>query len=167
MPIVTVPGANHTTVSLSYDLDANALLARYIAGVIKTGLTGGTVQAFDNKAGFAPQWTLERGVAEVVGWLRAQGLGGEAFDSRMFIRLKQLKHGVEQGVLDAELRHGERVVLESEHWVAYVPFAARWPVEVHLAPRRDVPDLPALTDAERADLSVTYLELLRRLQTFR
>ncbi|QGQ18774.1 galactose-1-phosphate uridylyltransferase [Cellulomonas sp. JZ18] len=69
-------------------------------------------------------------------------------------------------VLDAELRHGERVVLESEHWVAYVPFAARWPVEVHLAPRRDVPDLPALTDAERADLAVTYLTLLRRLDQF-
>jgi UDPglucose--hexose-1-phosphate uridylyltransferase len=69
-------------------------------------------------------------------------------------------------VLDAELAHGERIVLESEHWVAYVPFAARWPVEVHLAPRRDVPDLPALTDAERADLSVTYLELLRRLDLF-
>jgi UDPglucose--hexose-1-phosphate uridylyltransferase len=69
-------------------------------------------------------------------------------------------------VLDAELAHGERIVLESEHWVAYVPFAARWPVEVHLAPRRDVPDLPALTDAERTDLSVTYLELLRRLDLF-
>jgi UDPglucose--hexose-1-phosphate uridylyltransferase len=69
-------------------------------------------------------------------------------------------------VLDAELRHGARVVLESEHWVGYVPFAARWPVEVHLAPRRDVPDLPALTDAERADLAVTYLELLRRLDRF-
>src|SRR5690606_13886544 len=49
-------------------------------------------------------------------------------------------------VLDAELRAGTRVILETEHWVAYVPFAARWPVEVHLAPRRDVPDLPALDD---------------------
>ncbi|TFH74050.1 galactose-1-phosphate uridylyltransferase [Cellulomonas sp. HD19AZ1] len=69
-------------------------------------------------------------------------------------------------VLDAELRHRERVVLESEHWVAYVPYAARWPVEVHLAPRRDVPDLPALTDAEKADLATTYLALLRRLDQF-
>lgn len=69
-------------------------------------------------------------------------------------------------LLDAELRHGERVVLESEHWVAYVPFAARWPVEVHLAPRRDVPDLPALDDAERDDLARTYGTLLRRLDRF-
>ncbi|MFC4554295.1 galactose-1-phosphate uridylyltransferase [Georgenia faecalis] len=63
-------------------------------------------------------------------------------------------------VLDAELRSGRRVVAESEHWVAYVPAAARWPVEVHLAPRRDVPDLPALTGAERDDLAEIYLRLL-------
>ena len=69
-------------------------------------------------------------------------------------------------VLEAELRAGTRVVAESEHWVAYVPAAARWPVEVHLAPRRDVLDLPGLTDAERDDLAVTYLELLRRLDRF-
>jgi Ca2+-binding RTX toxin-like protein len=54
MTIVTVPGANHSTVSLSYDVDANALLARFIAGVIKTGLAGGTIEAFDNKSGFPP-----------------------------------------------------------------------------------------------------------------
>jgi len=64
-------------------------------------------------------------------------------------------------VLEAELRSGRHVVTESEHWVAYVPAAARWPVEVHLAPRRDVPDLPALTDAERDDLADIYLRLLR------
>lgn len=69
-------------------------------------------------------------------------------------------------VVHAELRAGTRVVLESEHWVAYVPAAARWPVEVHLAPRRDVPDLPALTDDERDDLAETYLALLRRLDRF-
>ena len=69
-------------------------------------------------------------------------------------------------VLDAERRAGTRVVLESTHWTAYVPAAARWPVEVHLAPHRDVPDLPALDDDERDDLAVTYLELLRRLDRF-
>ena len=69
-------------------------------------------------------------------------------------------------VVDAERRAGTRVVLESEHWLAYVPAAARWPVEVHLAPKRDVLDLPGLTDAERHDLAETYLELLRRLDRF-
>jgi UDPglucose--hexose-1-phosphate uridylyltransferase len=69
-------------------------------------------------------------------------------------------------VLDAEVADGRRVVLTSEHWVAYVPFAARWPVEVHLAPRRDVLDLPGLSDAERDDLATTYPRLLRGLDRF-
>jgi len=54
-------------------------------------------------------------------------------------------------ILDAERKAGTRVVASTEHWTAYVPAAARWPVEVHLAPHRDVPDLPALTGAERDD----------------
>jgi UDPglucose--hexose-1-phosphate uridylyltransferase len=69
-------------------------------------------------------------------------------------------------VLAAERRSGRRVVLEGEHWTAYVPAAARWPVEVHLAPHRDVPDLPALDDGERQELASVYLELLRRLDRF-
>jgi UDPglucose--hexose-1-phosphate uridylyltransferase len=69
-------------------------------------------------------------------------------------------------ILAAELEAKVRIVAESEHWVAYVPFAARWPVEVHLAPRRDVPDLPSLTPAERDDLASVYLDLLRRLDRY-
>lgn len=64
-------------------------------------------------------------------------------------------------VLEAE-HAGERVVAESEHWTAFVPQAARWPVEVHLYPRhRRVPDLPSLEDAERDDLARIYPHLLR------
>ena len=37
-------------------------------------------------------------------------------------------------VLSAERTDGERVVVESAHWTAFVPSAARWPVEVHLYP---------------------------------
>jgi len=69
-------------------------------------------------------------------------------------------------VVAAERRAGTRVVLETEHWVAYVPAAAKWPVEVHLAPKRDVLDLAGLTDAERDDLAIAYLDLLRRLDRF-
>jgi UDPglucose--hexose-1-phosphate uridylyltransferase len=68
-------------------------------------------------------------------------------------------------VLAAELKADVRVVLASEHWVAFVPVAARWPVEVHLYPRRQVPDLAALDDAERDDLAAHYLELLAALDT--
>ncbi len=69
-------------------------------------------------------------------------------------------------VLDAERRTGSRVVLTGEHWTAYVPAAARWPVEVHLAPHRDVSDLPALTSDERDELAEVYLELLRRADRY-
>jgi UDPglucose--hexose-1-phosphate uridylyltransferase len=56
---------------------------------------------------------------------------------------------------------GERVVLSGEHWTAFVPFAARWPIEVHLLPNRHVPDLAGLNEAERAELAVLYRRLLR------
>ncbi|MGA5112718.1 galactose-1-phosphate uridylyltransferase [Streptomyces pseudogriseolus] len=59
-------------------------------------------------------------------------------------------------------RADERVVLEGEHWVAFVPYAAHWPYEVHLYPKRRVPDLLGLDEAARAEFSRVYLELLRR-----
>ena len=55
-----------------------------------------------------------------------------------------------------------RVVSATDHWVAFVPFAARWPFEVHLYPRRHVADLTELTAAERDDFAVVYPDVLRR-----
>jgi UDPglucose--hexose-1-phosphate uridylyltransferase len=56
---------------------------------------------------------------------------------------------------------GERVLLRGEHWTGFVPFAARWPVEVHMLPHRHVPDFAETTLAERDELAVLYLRLLR------
>ncbi|MEV7081522.1 galactose-1-phosphate uridylyltransferase [Streptomyces sp. NPDC093516] len=64
-------------------------------------------------------------------------------------------------VLERELA-GERVVLEGEHWAAFVPYAAHWPYEVHLYPKRRVPDLLGLDEAARTEFPTMYLELLRR-----
>jgi len=69
-------------------------------------------------------------------------------------------------VLADEQRAEVRMVLRGEQWSAYVPLAAKWPLEVHLAPHRDVPDLAALTGAERAELAVVYLDLLQRVDRF-
>src|SRR5699024_11003440 len=69
---------------------------------------------------------------------------------------------VQGDVLEAERTNGRRVLVDSEHWTAYVPAAARWPVEVHVVPHRQVPDIPSLTDAERDDLAAVYLDVLRR-----
>jgi UDPglucose--hexose-1-phosphate uridylyltransferase len=67
-------------------------------------------------------------------------------------------------VLDGELADGSRIVADNEHWVAFVPFAARWPVEVHLYPRRQVRDLTALDGVERAALAELYLEVIKRME---
>jgi len=69
-------------------------------------------------------------------------------------------------LLAAELDAGSRVVINGAYWTAYVPYAARWPVEVHLVPNRDIPDLVAMDDAERDELAEVYLDLLRRLDRF-
>jgi UDPglucose--hexose-1-phosphate uridylyltransferase len=55
----------------------------------------------------------------------------------------------------------ERVVLRGEHWIAFVPFAARWPLEVHLLPLRHVADFAGTTPDERDELAGLYLRLLR------
>jgi UDPglucose--hexose-1-phosphate uridylyltransferase len=66
--------------------------------------------------------------------------------------------------LAAEQRSGERIVVRGDQWTAFVPFAARWPLEVHLYPHRQLPDLPALSGEERAELSWLYLDVLRRME---
>ncbi|MGR0158485.1 galactose-1-phosphate uridylyltransferase [Paenarthrobacter nitroguajacolicus] len=68
-------------------------------------------------------------------------------------------------LLKAERADGSRMVLEAKHFSAYVPFAARWPLEIHLVPHRSVPDLAALTGEERDELSYVYLDLLKRLDS--
>lgn len=65
-------------------------------------------------------------------------------------------------VLAAERAAGVRIVAANDHWTAYVPAAARWPYEIHLAPNRQVLDIPALSDAERDAFGPLYLDLLKR-----
>ncbi|MFF3842383.1 galactose-1-phosphate uridylyltransferase [Streptomyces sp. NPDC001930] len=65
-------------------------------------------------------------------------------------------------VVARERADAERIVLETEHWIAFVPYAAHWPYEVHLYPTRRVPDLRALDEGARTEFPQIYLELLRR-----
>lgn len=60
---------------------------------------------------------------------------------------------------DREAALGERVVLQSAHWLALVPWWATWPFETLLLPRSAVQQLPQLDDAQRDDLAA----LLKRL----
>lgn len=65
-------------------------------------------------------------------------------------------------IVGQELADGRRVVTMTDEWVAFVPFAARWPYEVHLYPRRRRTDLTGLDEAQRETFASVYLELLRR-----
>ena len=62
----------------------------------------------------------------------------------------------------AELRAGTRIVTRNEHWIAFVPEAARWPYEVRIFPAGRVPDLPALEEDAREAFGPLYLDVLRR-----
>lgn len=66
-------------------------------------------------------------------------------------------------VLAAEQEAEIRVVAGTTHWTAFVPEAARWPVELHVYPNRRVADLSELTPVERSDFAGLYPALLRRL----
>ena len=68
--------------------------------------------------------------------------------------------GLFEAILESE-RASERIVLSGKHWTAYVPFAARWPIEVHMLPHRHIPDFAATSDGERDELAGLYLKLLR------
>ena len=58
-------------------------------------------------------------------------------------------------------QEGPRVLLAGDHWTAFVPFAARWPLEAHMVPHEHVADFAATSEAQRDELAVLYLRLLR------
>ena len=57
---------------------------------------------------------------------------------------------------------GERSIAGDENWLAFVPAFARWPYEVHLAPRRHRGDLLELSDAEATSMAMVLKTLLQK-----
>jgi UDPglucose--hexose-1-phosphate uridylyltransferase len=66
-------------------------------------------------------------------------------------------------VLAREVRDGTRIVARTELFTAFVPFAARWPVEVHIYPNRFAHNLLELADAELDEFTRLYTHILQRL----
>ena len=64
-------------------------------------------------------------------------------------------------VIAFELADSRRIVFETDHWVCFVPYAARWPFEAQLHPKRPVRDFTELHEEEVAELSEAYPRLLR------
>jgi UDPglucose--hexose-1-phosphate uridylyltransferase len=64
-------------------------------------------------------------------------------------------------LLSQELKDGRRVLFENESVIAYVPFAARWPYEVHLVMHQHRPSLLDCSDAELRLLAEGLQRLVR------
>jgi UDPglucose--hexose-1-phosphate uridylyltransferase len=65
-------------------------------------------------------------------------------------------------LVQAELQAQTRLVTRNDHWVAFVPRAARWPFEVRIFPLRRTPDLPSLSDPAKDAFGPLYLDVLNR-----
>lgn len=74
------------------------------------------------------------------------------------------RHGANlfSATLGRELADGARVIAQTDLFTAFVPFAARWPVEVHIYPNRFVRNLLDLDDAEIQSFAEIYLDVLGR-----
>jgi nucleoside-diphosphate-sugar epimerase len=95
--------------------DIAAAVAQQVTGADLniTGETAGDLRSYrvsfekaaNGLPGFRPKWTLERGCEELEDWFRLRQETVESFQSRRYIRLKQLKHLL-----------SERVLTEKLHW---------------------------------------------------
>ncbi len=66
-------------------------------------------------------------------------------------------------VLNLESKEGTRVVHETEHFVAFIPFAALTPFSIIVMPRRHVACFSEVNDAEAADLARILRRVLAKL----
>jgi UDPglucose--hexose-1-phosphate uridylyltransferase len=66
-------------------------------------------------------------------------------------------------VVAREIRDQERIIAQNEHWVAFVPYAARYSFEIHVAPLSPVADLAGLSEAQSDSFPAIALEVTKRL----
>jgi UDPglucose--hexose-1-phosphate uridylyltransferase len=66
-------------------------------------------------------------------------------------------------VVARELRDGDRIIARNEHWVAFTPYASRYPFEIHLAPLQPVADLAELQPAACDSFPSIAIEIMQRL----
>ena len=67
-----------------------------------------------------------------------------------------------QDYVDEELRRRERIVVETVHWLAVVPYWAAWPFETLLLPKQSVSRITELSPEVRADLAWAIQQLTTR-----
>jgi UDPglucose--hexose-1-phosphate uridylyltransferase len=67
-----------------------------------------------------------------------------------------------EDLLAREVADGGRIVARTKLFTAFVPFAARWPVEVHIYPNRFAHNLVELDERELDEFTRIYLDVLGR-----
>jgi UDPglucose--hexose-1-phosphate uridylyltransferase len=65
-------------------------------------------------------------------------------------------------LVQEEIEDSRRLVAESDGFIAFVPYFARYPYEVHVVSRRHRPSLAELSAAERRDLAAVLKIVLRK-----
>jgi UDPglucose--hexose-1-phosphate uridylyltransferase len=80
-------------------------------------------------------------------------------------RQHRMRHGSNLfgDLLAHEIADGRRIVAHTELFTAFVPFAARWPVEVHIYPNRFMRNLIECSEDELNEFAQVYLDVLGRL----
>lgn len=68
-------------------------------------------------------------------------------------------------IIRQELGSGERIVYENEYFVAFTPFASRFPFEIWIMPRRHEYSFEIMPDEERLLLAKCLKDVLNRLRT--
>ena len=66
-------------------------------------------------------------------------------------------------IVAREIKEEERIIAENKHWVAFVPYAARYSFEIHVAPKVSVADLSELTPEVADAFPEIAKEVLQRL----
>jgi len=66
-------------------------------------------------------------------------------------------------VAEKEREADERMVLESDHYLAFTPFASRMPFEVWIVPKKHKPSFDAIDEKEEKDLALVINDLFGAL----
>ncbi|OGX38493.1 MAG: galactose-1-phosphate uridylyltransferase [Omnitrophica WOR_2 bacterium RIFCSPHIGHO2_02_FULL_68_15] len=89
-------------------------------------------------------------------------LKDELYGARQYFELKE--RCIFCDIMRQELESGHRVAVDSREFVAFAPFASRFPFELWILPRRHAADFTTMRPEERADLAVILKATLQKLR---
>jgi UDPglucose--hexose-1-phosphate uridylyltransferase len=100
----------------------------------------------------------------------SQIVGTPVIPPQIGYRIEESKRYIEETgeclfckVASDELKDRERIILETDHFISFVPFAALSPFHIWIFPKRHMASLESISDMELEDLSRVLREVLQRL----